>query len=176
MVEKEKKTEFIDDFISGKKIPLVGSEENRQAVARMLVTAKGFDKEDIRMDLPIEISLGADTYRSKIDLVVTVNGRSMMVFKCAAGSLGSREREVLAAARLLESAPIPLSIVSDGKTAVVLDTGTGKITGKGWEAVPSKQEAQTKLAAVTLAELPPERRQKEGLIFRSYDSMNINVS
>lgn len=175
MAKIEKTDEFIDDFITGRKIRLVGAEENRQAVARILVSDKGFEKEDIRVDVPIEVSLGAESYRSKVDLVVTAGGRSLMLFKCAAGSLGSREREALAAARLLESHPIPLSIVSDGKTAIVLNTQSGKIMGKGWESVPSKEEVLKTLAAVTIDELPPSRRQKEGLIFRSYDSMNVNV-
>lgn len=175
MVEVNKSAEYIDDFITGEKIPLAGAEENRQTVARILISEKGFAKKDLRRDVPIEVSVGAESYRSKVDLVVTAGGRSLILFKCAAGSLGSREREALAAARLLENHPIPLSVVSDGKTAVVLDTATGKIAGKGWEAVPTKQQALKKLAAVVLKELPPERRQKEGLIFRSYDSMNVNI-
>jgi len=59
---------------------------------------------------------------------------------------------------------------------VVLDTQSGKILGKGWGAVPTKKEAVENLAAVVLPDLPPKRREKEGLIFRSYDSMNVNIS
>ena len=38
------KQEMIADFITGKQIPLIGSEENRQAVCRFLVEKKGFKK------------------------------------------------------------------------------------------------------------------------------------
>jgi hypothetical protein len=175
MPPTENISELIEDVITGEKIPLIGAEENRQNVARILITQKGYAKKDIRRAVPIEVVLGSESYRSKVDLVVTVNGKSVMLIKCAAGSLGSRERETLAAARLLESHPIPLSIVSDGHTAVVLDTTSGKMIGKGWEIVPTRQEATKRLAAVVLPELPPGRREKEGLIFRSYDSMNVNV-
>lgn len=176
MPKIEKSFDFIDDVISGEKVPLIGSEENRQTIARTLLTKKGYTKADIKRAVPIKILLDTGSYQSKIDLVVSVKGKSIMVIKCAAGSLGSRERETLAAARLLESRPIPLSIVSDGRTAVVLDTKSGQIVGKGWEAVPAKKEAMKNFATVVLPELPQERREKEGLIFRSYDSMNVNVS
>jgi hypothetical protein len=176
MIQDENIAEFIEDVITGEKIPLIGAEENRQTVARLLVEKKGYAKKDLHRAVPIKVAIGSGSYRSKVDLVVSVNGGSVMLIKCAAGSLGSRERETLAAARLLEPHPIPLSMVSDGQTAVVLDTASGKVIGKGWEAVPTKKEAIKRLAAVIVPELPPERKEKEGLIFRSYDSMNVNVS
>jgi hypothetical protein len=98
-----------------------------------------------------------------------------MVLKCTAGSLGSWERETLAAARLLDTYQIPLSVVSDGKSAIVLDTVTGKKIGEGLQAIPSKKEAREKLSASTLSPLPADRIEPEKLIFRSYDSMKVNV-
>jgi hypothetical protein len=98
-----------------------------------------------------------------------------MAIRCAAGSLGSREREILAAARLLDDCLIPLAVVSDGKTATVLDTASGKKIGDGLDAIPSKKEAIKKLDALELQPLPADRREKEKLIFRTYDSENVNV-
>ena len=99
-----------------------------------------------------------------------------MAIKCAAASLGSREREILAAARLLGENQLPFSVVSDGKTAIVLDTVSGKKLGQGLIAIPSKEEAQEKLKAIKPLPFPKEKREREKLIFRSYDSMNVNVS
>ena len=98
-----------------------------------------------------------------------------MAIKCAAASLGSREREIIAAARLLESYQIPVSVVSDGKTAIVLDTVSGKKLGEGLDAVPSKDDLKEKLNSLDLIPLPNKRLEKEKLIFRSYDVMNVNV-
>ena len=98
-----------------------------------------------------------------------------MVLKCPAGSLGSWEREILAAARLLDTYQIPISVVSDGKSALVLDTVTGKKLGEGLQSIPSKKEAREKLRAITLCSLHPDRIEREKLIFRSYDSMKVNV-
>jgi hypothetical protein len=43
------------------------------------------------------------------------------------------------------------------------------------DAIPSKAEAREKLKSVALQPFPKERREREKLIFRTYDSMNVNV-
>lgn len=174
--EKLKMTDTVIDFISGKPIPLIGAEENRQATARFLVEHKGFAKEDIEADARIEIMINGEIYRSKIDLVVWVNKRRMMAVKTAAGSLGSREREILAAARLIGDYQIPFCVVSDGKTAMVLDTVSGKKIGEGADAIFSKQILEEKISSLEFIPFPKEKAEREKIIFRSYDSMNVNVS
>jgi hypothetical protein len=170
---------MITDFVTGKEIPNVGAEENRQMVERFLVNEKGFSKQDVAVDVDIEITVAGELYRSQIDLVVSVDDEHgsarLMAIKCAAASLGSREREILAAARLLAEKQLPFSVVSDGKTAIVLDTVTGKKLGEGLNAIPSKAQAQEKLKEIKRLSFPKEKREREKLIFRSFDSMNVNV-
>ena len=168
---------MITDFVTGREIPNVGAEENRQAVEKFLVNAKGYAREDIEVDVPIEISVAGQPYCSQIDLIVSVDGDAnrFMAVKCAAASLGSREREILAAARLVAKNQIPLSVVSDGHTAIVLDTVSGSKLGEGLDAIPSKDQAREQLMHLKEQPYPEEKREREGLIFRSYDSMNVNV-
>ena len=168
---------MITDFLTGKDIPNIGAEENRQAVEQFLVNVKGYSKDDIEADVKIEIIAAGKPYSSQVDLVVTAGAakKRMMAVKCAAGSLGSREREILAAARLLDDYQIPLSVVSDGQTAIVLDTISGQKIGEGIDAVPSKQAVIAKLASYRFTAFPAERLEREKLIFRTYDSENVNV-
>ena len=168
---------MITDFVTGNKIPNVGAEENRQMFVQFLVKEKGFSKEDIEVDVDIEMTVAGETYRSQIDLIVSVDGGAtrFMAVKCAAASLGSREREILAASRLLAENQLPFSVVSDGKAAIVLDTVSGKKLGEGLNAIPSKGEAREKLKTLQLRPFPKEKLEREKLIFRSYDSMNVNV-
>ena len=168
---------MITDFVTGKDVPNIGAEENRQTIAQFLVERKGYLKEDIQIDADIEMTVAGELYRSQLDLVVSTDGGKtrFMAVMCAAGSLGSREREVVAAARLLDDYQIPLSVVSDGKTALVLDTVSGKRTGEGMEAIPSKKEAIEKLESLALLPFPKDRLEREKLIFRTYDSENVNV-
>ena len=169
---------MITDFATGREIPNVGAEENRQMVEKFLVNEKGYAKADIEVDVDLEISVAGEPYRSQIDLVISPDGGAnrFMAIKCAAASLGSREREILAAARLVGDAQIPLSVVSDGKTAIVLDTVSGRKLGEGLDAIPSKDLAREQLKGVDLQPFPETKREREGLIFRTYDSMNVNVS
>jgi hypothetical protein len=177
MADISKPYTMITDFVTGREVPNVGAEENRQAVERFLVEDKGYLTEDIQVDVDIGITVAGEPYHSQVDLVVSADGGKtrFMVIKCAAGSLGSREREIVAAARLLDEYQIPWAVVSDGKTAIVLDTVTGKKTGEGLDAIPTRQEAVNKLKSLTLSPFAAERRDREKLIFRTYDLENINV-
>lgn len=175
MTDNGKTANTITDFITGNIIPDIGAEANRQAVERFLVNTKGYLKKDIQVDVDIKFVVADESYSSMVDLVICVDNTRFMVIKCAAGSLGSRERETIAAARLLGQYQIPCSVVSDGKTAIVLDTATGKKIGEGLDAIPSKDQAREKLSSFNLVPLPDTRFEKEKLIFRSYDIMNVNV-
>jgi hypothetical protein len=165
----------ITDFITGREIPNIGSEANRQAFERILVEKKGFSKEDIEVDVPLNLVVAGTPYNSRVDLVVSAGGRRMMAVKCAAGSLGSREREILAAARLLEDYQIPVSIVTDGRDGAVLDTKTGETTGEGIDGIPSKEELLDMSKEMKPVPFPEKRMEREKLIFRTYDLENVNV-
>jgi len=168
--------EFITDYITGQKVPNVGAEANRQAIERYLVAEKGFKKQDIKVNVPIRMQIRDQAYRSSVDLVVMPDERKLMVVKCAAGSLGSREREIVSAARLLDVNQIPLALVSDGKSAILLDTPSGRKIGEGMAAIPSRRELLNQFKKITFEPLTGDRREREKLVFRSYDSMNVNVS
>ena len=167
--------DLITDYITGQKVPNVGAEANRQAIERYLVEEKGFRKQDILVNVPIRMQIRDQAYRSYVDLVISMDGRKLMVIKCAPGSLGSREREIVAAARLLDVNQIPRALVSDGKSAILLDVANGRKVGEGMAAIPSRRELLNNFKEVTLETITGERREREKLIFRSYDSMNVNV-
>jgi hypothetical protein len=169
--------ETITDIVTGKQIPNVGAEENRQAVERFLIEEKGFSKKDIEVDVDIKMIVAGEAYHSQVDLVISADGGKtrVMAIKCAAASLGSREREILATARLLNDYQIPFAVVSDGKTAKVLDTVTGKKAGEGLDSISSKDEVLKMKDSLKCIPLPKKRLEREKLIFRTYDSMNVNV-
>jgi hypothetical protein len=110
-----------------------------------------------------------------LDLVIQIEGRPLIAIKCAAGSLGSREREIVSAARLYGTSPLPLAVVSDGSSAIVWDAATGKKTGDGLAAIPTRNAAVNMAQAEPLPPVAPDRLTREKLVFRSYDAMNVNV-
>ena len=165
----------IVDFITGETVPNVGAEVNRQQVERYLIEVKSYRREDVIVDAPIDVAIAGEVYRSAVDLIIQIEGRPLVALKCVAGSPGSREREIVSAARLYDASPLPLAVVSDGSGATVLDAVTGKKKGDGLAAIPTRNEAVILSQAVPLPPVAPDRLARERLVFRSYDSMNVNV-
>lgn len=164
----------LTDYLTGQTIPATGAEANRQALLKYLVAEKGYAKSDLATDVPIQVKVAHEVYASAVDVVARVDGETVFVVKCAAGSLGSREREAISAARLLEAVPVPLAVVSDGYTATLLDTATRKALGSGLAAIPDPVAARSYRAEHPMVPLEDKRRERECLVFRSYDSMNVN--
>jgi hypothetical protein len=65
-------------------------------------------------------------------------------------------------------------VTCDGYQALVWDTVTGRLIGTGITAIPSKAEALKAFDPKSVIKLPPGRIKRQQLIFRSYDSMNVN--
>jgi hypothetical protein len=175
MTKQEKPQDVIVDYITGKTVPNVGTEEIRQRVEQFLVEEKGYAKADISVDADIAVDIDGETYSSQLDLLVSADGKNFMVIKCAAGSLESREREVVSAARIFGTRPLPRAVVTDGRNAVVYDTISGKKIDQGRDAIPSAADASEILSGFQAADMPDTKKKKEKIIFRSYDSMNVNT-
>lgn len=170
-------TPTLTDYLTGRTIPDVGAEHHRQTLLRFLVEEKGHAREALWMDAPLRTVIGGEPYRAKIDLIVQAGTplKPLMAIKCCAGSLGSREREILAAARIFAKTPIPLAVVSDGRDAILLDTASGKPRAHGLDALPSSSEAAHLADEMTPAVYAKDRLEREKLIFRTYDQDNVNV-
>jgi hypothetical protein len=98
-----------------------------------------------------------------------------MLVKCAAGSLDSRERQAIAAARIIASPPLPVAVVADPVTAEVLDVATGKVTGEGFGAIPTKEQLRSIVVERTMQPLDPKRLEKEKRILLAFDAIKCCV-
>lgn len=161
----------ITDFVTGEMITDTDDERYRQQLARFLVEEKGFRKKDLEVRLKIETLFASQFVVSKIDLVARINNRRIMVVRYAPGSLVTRERPALAAARVLDlEQVIPVTVVTNGRDAEIIDTETGKVTATGLRAIPDRQQL-SELAAhnKTLSGLDENRREKELRILNAFD-------
>ena len=163
--------ETLIDYITGETIPNAGAEEIRQMFEKILVNEKGYAKEDILVDPPIQVTFKGELYSSNLDLVVRdrESKQTIMAVKCVPGALESHEREILAGARLIYENQIPLSLVTDGRDALVRNTITGKRTGQGIAAIPDKEEAKKIVSQFQYSPFPAPKKDREMIIFRSYD-------
>jgi hypothetical protein len=174
---------MLTDYLTGETIAETTYEEFRQALARMLVEAKGFPRGSLRAKVPLVFQIdGQDTGRH-IDLVAYgvsdesdesgAPGRPLMLVIFCAGDVGSFERETVSCARLFPGGPVPVAIATDSIGASILDTASGDCLATGVRAIPTWDELRALVAACDVATgrlpLSDERRRKEERILHAYN-------
>ncbi|XCN75213.1 MAG: type I restriction enzyme HsdR N-terminal domain-containing protein [Candidatus Electrothrix aestuarii] len=151
----------LKDYLTGEELPDTDDERLRQELARMMVEEKGFKPEELEPRLSVETIFNHVFVRSVIDLTVSWKGQRLLVLRYGPGSLVTREKPALAAARVLESSYcIPLAVVTNGRDAELLETRTGKVLATGMEAIPDRVRAE-ELAQEYLAYPPPTGAARE---------------
>ena len=149
--------------------------EARRMTAYLLKEKKGYDPGDVRKGLAFEVTLGEEAFWSSADFIVSVEGRMGMIIKCAAGSLDSRERQAVAAARVIASPPVPVAVVADPVTALVLEVAGGKVIGEGFGAIPTKEQLREILSGKMPQTLDERRLEKEKRILLAFDAIKCCV-
>lgn len=149
--------------------------EARKMVEYLLLEKKGYEPGDVLKGAAFEVRLGEETAWSSVDFLVSAGGRKAMIIKCAAGSLDSRQRQAVAAARVIASPPVPFAVVADPENAMVLDVATGKVIGEGFGAIPVKEQLLKILVGPEVKLLSPERVEKEKRILLAFDAIKCCV-
>ncbi len=159
------------DYVTDEVLVDTDDERYRQKLSRLLVEERGFDKQELAPRLTIETLFAKSFVVSKVDLVVRVGERRFMLLRYGPGSLVSRERPALAAARVLDpDYVIPFTVVTNGEDAELLDTWSGKVIAVGLAAIPTREQATNLIASARLAPLPEgPQREMELRILNAYD-------
>lgn len=144
-------------------------------LAGRLLRDKGYGPEDVKRNVVFDVSLPEDTVSSSVDFVVSINGVKAMMVKCAAGSISSRERQAVAAARLLGEFRMPVAVVMDPFSAVVISAFTGKTIGEGFGAVPDKAELGRMLASAAPVRFSEKHIEREKRILLAFDAIACSV-
>ena len=167
--------EQIKDYITGKDIDNIGPEVSRQNCEKFLVESKGYQKNEILVDVPLTVQFKGNDYCASIDLVVCVQKKAVMAITFVAGSIGSYEREILAGARLLYvDYQIPFAVSTDGKNAVVMDTLSGRTIGKNMSDIFSRKSILQMLPDLTFVPFDKTKKEREMIIYRSFNMEKIN--
>jgi hypothetical protein len=159
------------DFLTGEELADTDDERCRQKIARLLVEDLGYAKDAIIPRLVLTTSFAQRTVESRIDFAVRCEGRIFLIIRYAPGSLVTRERAAVAAARVLFSEHrVPLAVVINGPDAELIDSGNGRVLGNGLAAIPSKARALKMIASLDFAPLSDEgKRQREFRLLNAFD-------
>ena len=160
------------DFVTGEILPDTDDERFRQKLARLLVEKKGYKKENLRVRVRHDISTVDPCGHVVTDLVIRLGGRAAAILRYGPGSLVTRQRPALAAARTIEpSYTVPVAIVTNGRDAEILETRSGLILGRGLDAIPSRNELRDRIASVDRSPVSPEQREAEKRILMAFEGI-----
>ena len=177
--DQEKHPGFPDtlvDYLSGREIPFSNRDNIRQKLVKTLVEEKGYLKEDISLDREIRFEIEGQLVCSPVDISIGLAGNTLMVFKCASGSVVSRERQIIAAARLLEDYVIPFAVITNGVNIELLDTISEKVIGDSMQLIPTRQELFENSRNLTLKSAKKKKLVYEQRILHTYDEISCNIS
>ncbi len=163
------------DYLSGREIPFSNRDNIRQKLVKSLVEEKGYRKEDIVLDREIMFEIEGQQTCSLVDITIGFADKTFMVFKCAAGSIVSRERQIIATARLLEDYVIPFAVVTNGVNIELLDAITEKVIDSGMPSVPTRQELEHISKHITLKPTNRKKLVYEERILYTYDAMSCTL-
>jgi len=161
----------LSDFLTGKSIVDTDDERYRQKIARFMVTEKGYNKNELIPRLKIETLFNRNFVTSTIDLVIVLAAQRLIVLRYGPGSLVTRERPAIAAARvLIQEYQIPYAVVTNGEDAEFLETAHGKVLARGLQGIPTREEAISLLTDCSFAPPPSEeKRERELRILNAFD-------
>ena len=161
----------LTDYLSGEELTDTDDERIRQELCKMMVEEKGYNRGDLEVRLTIETLFSKCFVTSTIEVTVSMGGKRSMILRYGPGSLVSRERSAIAAARVLTpDYQIPLAIVTNGRDAELLDTRTGKILGYGLDSIPNRETLGNLIQNMYyLKPLTGEQRERELRILNAFD-------
>jgi hypothetical protein len=159
------------DFLTGEELVDTDDERCRQRIARWLVEDLGYEKDAIVPRLVVTTSFAQRTTESRIDFAVRCEGRIFMIIRYAPGSLVTRERAAVAAARVLvPEHRVPLAVVINGPEAELIDSADGRVLGNGLAAIPTKAKALEIIASLNFAPPADEgKKQRELRLLNAFD-------
>ncbi len=158
----------IKDYLTGRDMPDCDDEQIRQKLERLLVEEKGYAPADIEVDRFFEVALGDERKPGRAELSVIIDGRPLLTVKCARGSLVTREQEAIAASRLAFEVMPPYTVVTNGVEAELLETASGRVAGTGFEAIPTRAEAERLIGELDFPRLTEKQKEKAARIHLAY--------
>ncbi|MGD8541296.1 MAG: type I restriction enzyme HsdR N-terminal domain-containing protein [Desulfobacteraceae bacterium] len=159
----------LTDYLTGETLPDTHDERYRQQLARLLVESKGFLKSDLIPRVPLQVRAGEKSALLRIDLAVRLDSTIAMIVRFGPGSLTTRHRPALAAARLLAPYQIPVAVVTNGRDADILDGASGKRLGSGLAQIPARAALAARLADRPPLPVPPRRAALESRVLYAYE-------
>jgi len=165
---------FRQGVVSPSACETIKEEVIRQKILGLLLNEGGYLLEDIEEEVPFELTTTQEVFQLKVSFTIRLNGRPLILIKCGPGSILARERAALALARLCAEYQIPLTVVTNGEDATLLDTLSGETLDCGLKAIPSKSSLLSREADLKFLPLPEKRIKLEKQILSAFEALGLH--
>ena len=143
----------------------------REKMFGLLLGEKGYLKEDIEEEVPFDLITEKEIFQLKASLLLRLKGQRLVLIKCGPGSILARERAALALSRIIFEYQIPLTIVTNGEEASLLDTLSGKTLDCGPDVIPDKARLRSLSADLKFLPLAEKRLKLEKQILAAFEGL-----
>jgi hypothetical protein len=137
----------LDDFLTGSILPDTLDERYRQKIAKKLVFNGGFKKTDIERNIVIEVMAGEKKSTVKVDFLISLQKKVIMLIKFSPGSLVTRRLSTLGLSRIIKPYQIPIAVITNGEDAEIIDGNSGKVIATGFDNLPDKKTIKKDIAS-----------------------------
>ncbi|MEW6184142.1 MAG: type I restriction enzyme HsdR N-terminal domain-containing protein [Thermodesulfobacteriota bacterium] len=151
----------------------INEEWVRKKVLAHILWTKGYLLDEIEEEVPLDLDTGQETFHLKVSLIIRLNGRRLVLIKCGPGSILARERAALALSRIIMEYQIPLTVVTNGEEAALLDTLTGETLVCGADIIPDKNTLLAQMADLKFIPLPGKRLKLEKQILAAFEGLGL---
>ncbi len=155
---------ILQDYLTGEELPDTDDERIRQGLFRLLVEDLDYARDELEPRLKISTDFNGKQVDTNIELAVRIQEKRLFIVRYGAGSLVTREKAAIAAARVLDpSYRIPLAVVTNGRDAELLDTGTGKVLATGMSCIPDRPKAEEYYKTCSFEPFDDQRQREQAL-------------
>lgn len=140
-------------------------------LAEFLVAERGFARAELTVRDTIQTMFNGEAVTSKIAIVIRLQDKPVLMIRYGPGSIVTRERPSLAAARVYDPEyRVPIVVVTNSQDAKMIDTLTGKVLGEGFSALPHRAELMAQMSHLLFEPYAePEKIDREKRVLNVFD-------
>ena len=159
----------LTDYLTGDTLEDTHDERYRQRLARMLVETKHFALSEIVSRHRYTVRCDSQRAVIPIDFLIRVKNRVGMMIKYGPGSLVTRRQPAVAAARVVTVPAAAVAIATNGESADVMDSRSGKLMAQGLDGIPDRDALAALLDNTPPWEPGAELRERSERILFAYE-------
>jgi len=158
-------------LITGQLVEETDIETIMQKFLRFLLYEKNYEISDFKKNVKVDFEIDGKQCQSTIDLLINIDGRSLVGIRFSIGSIVTRETGAISAARLVERDYIvPFAIQCNLFDCAFLDCINKKPAIYEWRNIPDRQTLLSMVTTWPPMALPENRKALEMQRLFAYDS------